>query len=146
MAMDRRLLPGHHPGSGDQRVAVTCPPGHAIVEPSGKHTIRDQPMGADYYSADTENGDHVDDPSEDGLFMLLEDLRLDGNSFVTITPARAGPPPGTPRSPPPQWHLRSRTRHPARGEHHRDTATTPVARCSAHGRWWRPRHESDDLE
>ena len=31
-------------------------------------------MGADYYTAVTENGDHVDDPSEDGLFMLLEDL------------------------------------------------------------------------
>lgn len=28
-------------------------------------------MGVDYYSADTENGDHTDDPSEDGLFLLL---------------------------------------------------------------------------
>jgi hypothetical protein len=37
-------------------------------------------MGADYYSADTENGDHMDDPSEDGLFMLLENLSQDGNS------------------------------------------------------------------
>lgn len=44
-------------------------------------------MAADYYDADTENGDHIDDPSEDALFMLLEDLDHDGNTFVTINPA-----------------------------------------------------------
>ena len=43
-------------------------------------------MGADYYSADTENGDHMDDPSEEGLFMLLVDLNQAGNTFITITP------------------------------------------------------------
>ena len=34
-------------------------------------------MSADYYYADTENG----------LFMLLQDLNRDGNAFVSITPA-----------------------------------------------------------
>lgn len=44
-------------------------------------------MGADYYTADTENGDHIDDPSEDALFMLISDLNQAGNTFLTITPA-----------------------------------------------------------
>ena len=44
-------------------------------------------MAADYYDADTENGDHIDDPSEDALFMLLEDLDQAGNTFVTVNPA-----------------------------------------------------------
>lgn len=44
-------------------------------------------MAADYYYADTENGDHIDDPSEDALFMLIDDLDHDGNTFVTINPA-----------------------------------------------------------
>jgi hypothetical protein len=44
-------------------------------------------MGADYYNADTENGDHMDDPSEDGLFMLLSDLNRAGNTFISIAPA-----------------------------------------------------------
>jgi hypothetical protein len=47
-------------------------------------------MAADYYSADTENGDHMDDPSEDGLFMLLSDLDTTGNTFITISPASEG--------------------------------------------------------
>jgi hypothetical protein len=42
---------------------------------------------ADYYDADSENGDHVADPSEDALTMLLEDLDADGNTFLTINPA-----------------------------------------------------------
>jgi hypothetical protein len=44
-------------------------------------------MAADYYDADTENGDHIADPSEDALFMLLQDLDPAGNAFVTINPA-----------------------------------------------------------
>jgi hypothetical protein len=44
-------------------------------------------MAADYYDADTENGDHIDDPSEDALFMLLEDLDPASNTFVTINAA-----------------------------------------------------------
>ena len=44
-------------------------------------------MAADYYDADTENGDHIADPSEDALLMLLQDLSSDGNTFVTINPA-----------------------------------------------------------
>ncbi len=44
-------------------------------------------MPADYYRADTENGDHIDDPSEDALYMLLEDLEQPGNTFLTVRPA-----------------------------------------------------------
>jgi len=44
-------------------------------------------MAADYFDADTENGDHIADPSEDALFMLLQDLAQPDNTFVTINPA-----------------------------------------------------------
>ncbi|MEU4570488.1 hypothetical protein [Micromonospora sp. NPDC023956] len=44
-------------------------------------------MAADYYDADTENGDHIADPSEDALYMLLQDLDQPDNTFVTINPA-----------------------------------------------------------
>lgn len=44
-------------------------------------------MAADYYHADTENGDHIDDLSEDGLFTLLSDLSRPRNTIITITPA-----------------------------------------------------------
>jgi len=82
-------------------------------------------MGADYYTADTENGDHIDDPSEDALFILLEDLDQAGNTFITITPADDDP----------AWYasitlLTAGTYEveradPDRGEQHRDTATDP---------------------
>ncbi|MFB9832620.1 hypothetical protein [Actinoallomurus acaciae] len=36
--------------------------------------MTEESTGADYYIADTENGDHVDDPSEDSLFMLFTEL------------------------------------------------------------------------
>jgi hypothetical protein len=41
-----------------------------------------------YYYAETENGDHMADPSEDGLFMLLAELDHAGNTFITVKPAR----------------------------------------------------------
>jgi len=44
-------------------------------------------MAADYYTADAENGDHIDDPSEDALLLLIEDLNRTDNTFVTITPS-----------------------------------------------------------
>jgi hypothetical protein len=43
-------------------------------------------MGAAYYRAEGESGDHVDDPSEDALFMLIEDLNDSDNTFVVIQP------------------------------------------------------------
>ena len=43
-------------------------------------------MANGYYHADTENGDHMDDPSEDGLFMLIDDLCHPHNTFVIIEP------------------------------------------------------------
>ncbi|WP_262286763.1 hypothetical protein [Micromonospora sp. MA102] len=45
-------------------------------------------MTAEYHAADTENGDHIDDPSEDALFMLINQLGHPDNTFVTITPGR----------------------------------------------------------
>ncbi|MCE7009767.1 hypothetical protein LWC34_48020 [Kibdelosporangium philippinense] len=44
-------------------------------------------MTADYYIADTENGDHIEDPSEDALFMLITDLAHPENTFLTVNPA-----------------------------------------------------------
>lgn len=43
-------------------------------------------MAAQHYCADSENGDHVDDPSEDALFMLISDLNDADNTFVVIQP------------------------------------------------------------
>ncbi|MFE4513477.1 hypothetical protein ACFRMQ_04650 [Kitasatospora sp. NPDC056783] len=43
-------------------------------------------MAAEYYCADSENGDHLDDPSEDALFMLISDLDRTDNTFVVIQP------------------------------------------------------------
>lgn len=48
-------------------------------------------MAARYYCADSENGDHVDDPSEDALFMLIDDLNDTDNTFVVIKPAQDDP-------------------------------------------------------
>ncbi|WP_030672467.1 hypothetical protein [Streptomyces rimosus] len=48
-------------------------------------------MGAAYYRADSENGDHVDDPSEDALFMLIDDLNDSDNTFVVIQPDEDAP-------------------------------------------------------
>ncbi|KXK60319.1 hypothetical protein AWW66_19570 [Micromonospora rosaria] len=45
------------------------------------------PVDADYYHADTEDGDHIGDPSEDALFMLIEGLDQRDNTFVAINPA-----------------------------------------------------------
>lgn len=43
-------------------------------------------MGRLYYRADSEDGDHVDDPSEDALFMMISDLNDSDNSFVVVQP------------------------------------------------------------
>jgi hypothetical protein len=82
-------------------------------------------MGADCYSADTENGDHIDDPSEDGLFMLLSGLDQAGNTFITIKPADNDS----------AWHAsvtllpsgacEVERADPARSEQHRDTVNDP---------------------
>ncbi|THV23560.1 hypothetical protein [Glycomyces paridis] len=48
-------------------------------------------MAADYYRVDTEDGDHIDDPSEDALYMLLEDLNPIDNRFLTIAPPGSQP-------------------------------------------------------
>ncbi|GGK32024.1 hypothetical protein GCM10011583_74760 [Streptomyces camponoticapitis] len=43
-------------------------------------------MGAQYYGADSENGDRIDDPSEDALFMTVGDLNDSDNTFVVVQP------------------------------------------------------------
>lgn len=48
-------------------------------------------MAARYYCADSENGDHVDDPSEDALFILIDDLNDSDNTFVTVQPDEDDP-------------------------------------------------------
>ncbi|UUU37702.1 hypothetical protein [Streptomyces sp. NBC_00162] len=48
-------------------------------------------MGAAYYRAESESGDHIEDPSEDALFMLIDDLNDSDNTFVVIQPDEDDP-------------------------------------------------------
>ncbi|MEV7061181.1 hypothetical protein ACIQ9K_35410 [Streptomyces microflavus] len=48
-------------------------------------------MGAAYYRAESESGDHIDDPSADALFMLIDDLNDSDNTFVVIQPDEDDP-------------------------------------------------------
>ncbi|MGW4161394.1 hypothetical protein [Streptomyces sp. NPDC004788] len=48
-------------------------------------------MGARYYGADSEDGDRIDDPSEDALFMMISDLNDSDNTFVAIQPDEDDP-------------------------------------------------------
>ncbi len=43
-------------------------------------------MSATYYGAHSEDGDRIDDPSEDALFMMLGDLHDPGNTFLVVRP------------------------------------------------------------
>lgn len=45
---------------------------------------------ATYYTAESESGDVVCDPSEDALYMRISDLVLPENSFLTVEPAGGG--------------------------------------------------------
>jgi hypothetical protein len=82
-------------------------------------------MGAGYYSADTENGSHIDDPSEDGLFMLLSDFNQAENTFITITPADDDPAWYASVTLLPGGTYEVERADPARSAQHRDTATDP---------------------
>jgi hypothetical protein len=42
-----------------------------------------------YFTATSEDGEVVSDPSEDALYMRVSDLKLPSNSFLTIKPAGA---------------------------------------------------------
>ncbi|MEU9058868.1 hypothetical protein AB0D13_08265 [Streptomyces sp. NPDC048430] len=48
-------------------------------------------MGAAYYRAESESGDRIEDPSEDALFMLIDDLNSSDNTFVIIQPDEDDP-------------------------------------------------------
>ncbi|MEU6896053.1 hypothetical protein ABZ934_30745 [Streptomyces sp. NPDC046557] len=52
---------------------------------------RGGPVAAEYYCADSENGDHVDNPSQEALFMLINDLNDTDNTFVVIQPDQDEP-------------------------------------------------------
>lgn len=43
-------------------------------------------MGRLYYRADSEDGDRIDDPSEDALFMMISDLNDSDNTFLVVQP------------------------------------------------------------
>ncbi|WP_427921584.1 hypothetical protein [Streptomyces sp. cg40] len=43
-----------------------------------------RPAAAKYYRADSENGDHIEDPSEDALFELISELNDADNMFVVV--------------------------------------------------------------
>ncbi|ANW21725.1 hypothetical protein [Streptomyces clavuligerus] len=48
-------------------------------------------MSAQYYGARSENGDRIDDPSEDALFMMISDLNNSDNTFVVVQPDEDDP-------------------------------------------------------
>ncbi|CAL9324661.1 hypothetical protein [Streptomyces sp. SudanB66_2053] len=48
-------------------------------------------MRAQHYGADSENGDRIDDPSEDALFMMISDLNDSDNTFVVLQPDEDDP-------------------------------------------------------
>ncbi|MGJ5691838.1 hypothetical protein ACM6RM_01360 [Streptomyces pratensis] len=48
-------------------------------------------MGAAYYRAESESGHHVEDPSEDALFTLIDDLNGSDNTFVVVQPDEDDP-------------------------------------------------------
>lgn len=48
-------------------------------------------MAARHYGADSENGDRIDDPSEDALFMMISDLSDLDNTFVVVQPDEDDP-------------------------------------------------------
>ncbi|MFH8624058.1 hypothetical protein ACH4A8_19490 [Streptomyces vietnamensis] len=56
------------------------------VDSEGEATV-----GAQYYGADSENGDRVDDPSEDVLLMMIGDLNNSDNTFVVVQPDEDDP-------------------------------------------------------
>ncbi|MEZ7002130.1 hypothetical protein [Streptomyces sp. AD55] len=45
-----------------------------------------------YYRADSEDGDRIDDPSEDALFLMIGDLDRRGNTFLVVRPDEDDPP------------------------------------------------------
>ncbi|MER5348523.1 hypothetical protein ABT030_51665 [Streptomyces mirabilis] len=48
-------------------------------------------MAATYYCADSENGHHINDPSEDALFDLISELNDVDNTFIVIQPDEDDP-------------------------------------------------------
>lgn len=48
-------------------------------------------MAATYYCADSENGDRIDDPSQDALFDLISELDDSDNTFIVVQPDEDDP-------------------------------------------------------
>jgi hypothetical protein len=72
-------------------------------------------MGAAYHRAESESGDHIEGPSEDALFILIDDLNGSDNTSSSSSQTR------TTRSGSPPW--RSWTKVATRSS----DATPPVA-------------------
>ncbi|MER0245299.1 hypothetical protein AAHZ94_25620 [Streptomyces sp. HSW2009] len=80
-------------------------------------------MRAEYYVADSADGDHIDDPSEDALYLLFGDLNATDNRIVHIRPVAGAA----------TWQVSVTLRGPgryevvrrdaARGEHAADVVT-----------------------
>lgn len=81
-------------------------------------------MGAQHYGADSENGDRIEDPSEDALFMMISDLDDTRSSAVTppATPALRWSREVLPYRRQAVW--RERGCRPASGRHGRAAAPT----------------------
>lgn len=47
-------------------------------------------MVAEYYGARSESGDYMEDPSQDGLFMMLGDLNGSDNTRLVVRPDHDG--------------------------------------------------------
>ncbi|MFF7048157.1 hypothetical protein ACFY94_07275 [Streptomyces griseorubiginosus] len=58
---------------------------------SGTAGRGDRRWGARFCGADSENGDRIDDPSEDALFMMISDLNDSDNTFVVVQPDEDDP-------------------------------------------------------
>lgn len=61
------------------------------VDADGRRSLVDLEAGARYCCADSENGDHIDAPSEAALFMLIDDPSDTDITFVVIQPDDDGP-------------------------------------------------------
>lgn len=79
-------------------------------------------------TADTENGDYIDDPTEDQLAGLIAGLGHSTGTFVTINPADDEQGWYASASLLPDGTIEIEHADPARGEHHRAATTgTPAA-------------------
>jgi hypothetical protein len=124
-------------------VTLTGHPNPTVLLERHQGEDREQAMAAERYHADSENGDHVADPSGRTLTRLIASLDLADNTIVVLTPD----------SDDPAWFTsvllldRVATTGPFRPQRHevlRPVGTIPrsPSRCRLVG----PRHGYDDTD